>query len=293
MRRDIKISGFADEISSVFSEQLETVSKLGMEYISLRSANGKNISDFTVEEVENELLPVLKSFGIKVSSLGSPIGKIDIEDDEAFADQLNKLDRLCNICKCLNCRYIRIFSFFLPKGVDPDRFKGRVVDKLKQFVEIAHQYDVILIHENEKGIYGDSGKRCKTLFDEIDNVCFRAVFDFANFVQCGEDTEQCWKLLQQYISYIHIKDAVSNDNENVLCGTGEGKIAQLLTHAISEEGYGGFLTLEPHLVLFDSLQYLEKEDAADVIKQNKAANGAEGYAMQFHALNEILACIEN
>lgn len=61
--------------------------------------------------------------------------------------------------------------------------------------------------------------------------------------------------------------------------------------AIRDEGYEGFLTLEPHLVLFASLQSLETEDAANIIKKNKAKDGAEGYAMQYHALREILDAI--
>ena len=50
----------------------------------------------------------------------------------------------------------------------------------------------------------------------------------------------------------------------MLCGTGEGKIPELLHKAIVEEGYTGFLTLEPHLVLFDSLQSLETTDAKNI-----------------------------
>ena len=55
--KDIYISGFADEISSSFDEQLKTVRELGMQYISLRSADKKGIADFTVEEVKTDLLP--------------------------------------------------------------------------------------------------------------------------------------------------------------------------------------------------------------------------------------------
>ena len=58
-----------------------------------------------------------------------------------------------------------------------------------------------------------------------------------------------------------------------------------------DDGYEGFLTLEPHLVLFASLLSLETEDAANIIKKNKAKDGAEGYAMQYHALREILDAI--
>ena len=76
-----------------------------------------------------------------------------------------------------------------------------------------------------------------------------------------------------------------------MCGTGEGHIPELLKRAIREEGYKGFLTLEPHLVLFDSLQSLEQKAAADVIKANKAKDGADGYRMQYEALQEILSGI--
>lgn len=289
----VYISGFADEISSDFEEQLETVTKLGMHYISLRSANKKGIADYTVQEVQTELLPLLEKYQVKVSSIGSPIGKTGVEDEEGFDKQKEQLVELCRICKLLDCRFIRMFSFFIPEGKDADSYRETVIFKLRQLVEIAKQYDIILIHENEKDIYGDTKERCRILFEEIVDPHFKAAFDFANFVQCGEDTEVCWDMLRPYIVYIHIKDAVSTDNENVVCGTGEGKIAKLLDRALNQEGYQGFLTLEPHLVLFDSLASLETTEAQNIIKKNKAGSGAEGYAMQYHALCTILENIEN
>ena len=291
MKENIRISGFADEISPDFTKQLETVTSLGMHYISLRSADGKSVTDFTEDEVRDSLMPRMEKFGVKVSSIGSPIGKVGVEDEAGFAAQLKQLERLCRICKLLDCRYIRMFSFFIPQGKDPEAYREVVIEKLRKFAAIAEKYDVILLHENEKDIYGDTGPRCKVIFDALASPHFRAAFDFANFVQCGEDTAECWELLRPYIEYIHIKDAVTTDKENVLCGTGEGKIKELLTRAIRDEGYEGFLTLEPHLVLFASLQSLETEDAANIIKTNKARDGAEGYTMQYNALKEILDAI--
>lgn len=291
MKEKIRISGFADEISSDFDEQLKTVTALGMHYISLRSADKVGIADYTVEEVKEKLLPRMESAGVKVSSLGSPIGKVGVEDEEGFEKQLAQLETLCQICQLLDCRYIRMFSFFIPEGKDPEAYKDVVVEKLRKFIAVAEKYQVVLLHENEKDIYGDIGSRCLYLMETLGSPYFRSAFDFANFVQCGEDTEVCWNMLQPYIEYIHIKDAVSTDKENVVCGTGEGKIQQLLTRAIEEEGYEGFLTLEPHLVLFDSLQSLETTDATNIIKENKAKDGAEGYAMQYRALCEILDTI--
>lgn len=288
----IMISGFSDEISSDFDEQLKVVTGLGMEYISLRTADGKSIADYTAKEVKEKLLPKLKEAGVRVSSLGSPIGKVEIGDEEGFAKQLVQLEELCRIAKVLDCRYIRIFSFYIPEGRNPEDYREAVIEKLIKFDAVARTYGVVLIHENEKGIYGDGKERCRVILDALGSDHFKAVFDFANFVQCEEDPVECWKLLHDQVVYIHIKDAVASDKENVLCGTGEGKIKEILERAVREEGYEGFLTLEPHLVVFDALKSLELADADSIIRENKATDGAEGYAMQYHALKEILNAIE-
>lgn len=287
----IRISGFADEISQSFDEQLRTVTGLGMDCISLRSADGKNIADYTVDEAKTSLLPRLKAAGVEVSSLGSPIGKVPVEDQEAFLRQLDQLRRLCQICQVLHCRYVRIFSFYIPDGQDPESFRDTVIERLRAFEAVARENGVILLHENEKKIYGDIADRCRTILETIDSPYLRAAFDYANFVQCGQDTVQAWEMLKKYVVYIHIKDAVAGTDENVVFGTGDGHVAELLSRAIREDGYRGFLTLEPHLVQFGALSSLEQKAASEVIRKNKAKDGADGYRMQYEALMGILAKI--
>jgi sugar phosphate isomerase/epimerase len=292
MNKNLKISGFSDEISSDFNTQLEVVTKLGMNYISLRGIDGKNIGDFTVEEIKENVQPRLQKSGVNVSSIGSPIGKIFINDEEGFTKQKKMLDTLCQISNLLDCQYIRIFSFYIPKGEDADQYKDEVIRKIKEFAAIAEKYNVILLHENEKDIYGDIGRRCKDILTLVGSPSFKGIFDFANFVQCDEDTQHCYDLLRDEIVYIHIKDAVTTDSHNVVCGTGDGKIPELLSSFI-KSGYKGFLTLEPHLVLFDSLKDLELEDATVLIKDNKELDGEGGYRLQYEALLEILETIES
>lgn len=288
MQKKIVISGFADEISPSLDEQLRVLGELGIKYLSLRAADGKGVAEYSAAEVKETLLPRLNAAGVGVSSLGSPIGKVPVNDEAAFEQQLAQLEELCKICEVLHCRYIRMFSFYIPKGDDPDAWREVVLRKLRAFAEVAGRYGVVLIHENEKEIYGDTGARCKVILDALASPWFKAAFDFANFVQCGEDPALCWELLKEHVVYIHIKDAMYGKGENVLCGTGDGKIAQLLAEAILKDGYEGFLTLEPHLVLFDTLQSLETANASEVIAENKAKDGAEGYAMQYRALQGIL-----
>ena len=291
MTVNIKISGFADEISTDFEKQMKTVTELGMHYISLRSAQGKSIADYSTKEVQEKLLPLLGKYQVGVSSIGSPVGKVEIEDTEGFEIQKTQLEELCKISQILKCKYIRIFSFFMPKGENADDYTDAVIKKVTEFVKIAEKYQVILLHENEKDIYGDTGARCKKLLDAVNSSSLMAAFDFANFVQCGEDPESCWNLLRPYIKYIHIKDAMYENGINVVCGTGDGKIKQLLKQALYQENYQGFLTLEPHLVQFDALKSLERGNV-DAIVKNTAKDGEEGYRMQHAALSKILAEIE-
>ncbi|MEY8356678.1 sugar phosphate isomerase/epimerase [Lachnospiraceae bacterium 54-53] len=288
MPEQIFISGFADEISSDFDVQLETVSGLGMEYISLRSADGKGIADYTFHEAVKDLIPRLRQKGIEVSSLGSPVGKIKIDDEQGYERQLEQLEELCRISRALNCTYIRIFSFYMPEGQKPEAFTGQVLKKLRGFLDIARKYGIILIHENEKEIYGDTDVRCRELLESMKDPHFAAAFDFANFVQCGVDPKRAYEQLKPYVKYIHIKDAVAHRQENVVCGTGEGRIKEILREAFLMDGYTGFLTLEPHLAVFDSLASLETKDAKEIIKEDKAENGAEAYRIQYRALQKLL-----
>lgn len=291
MLENIHVSGFSDEISSDFDTQLETVKNLGMEYISIRGVNEKNFSEYTIEEVKEYIKPKLDEYKVKVSSIGSPIGKVFIDDEEGFGKQISLLEKLCEMAKILDCKYIRMFSFYMPKDKNPEDYKDEVIKKLKIFIEIAEKHDIVLLHENEKDIYGDISSRCLTIFKEVGSEHFKGIFDFANFVQCMEDTRECYELLKEYIVYYHIKDAVKEDKENVVCGTGQGKIEEILTDAI-KDGYKGFLTLEPHLVIFDSLKDLELEDVNNIIKKDKGLDGKSAYALQYNSLVNILKSID-
>lgn len=287
MNSNLIISGFSDEISVDFSKQLSVVKKLGMSHISLRAADGINIADYTVQTVCEKLIMQLLKYNISVSSLGSPIGKVNINDDKGFEKQKAQLAELCKIAIKLKCKYIRVFSFYIPDNKDYDSYQNQVIDKLNILVKIAREHKVILIHENEKDIYGDTAKRCKNLFKAIQSPYFKAAFDYANFVQCGEDTEKAWAMLKEHVVYIHIKDAIYSDKHNVLCGTGDGKIELLLKQAVNN-GYKGFLTLEPHLFCFDTFQSLEKNAENIAFKESKAIDGAQAYEMQYKALIKIL-----
>ena len=74
------ISGFADEIDKNVKIQFDHLNKLGMSYYEPRFIEDKNISELNEDEAKF-LKSQMDEYGIKASSIGSPIGKIKITDD--------------------------------------------------------------------------------------------------------------------------------------------------------------------------------------------------------------------
>lgn len=118
----IVLSGFSDEIAPELDIQLAAIREWGLSHIELRAADGVNVSDFSPEKVK-EVKAKLAAAGVSVSSIGSPLGKISIEED--FAPHLEKVKRTLEIQKELGAPYIRMFSFYLPEGPGPRPFPGR------------------------------------------------------------------------------------------------------------------------------------------------------------------------
>ena len=279
----IILSGFSDEIAPELDLQLAAIREWGLSHIELRAADGVNVSDFSTEkgkEVKNKLAGA----GVSVSSIGSPIGKSGIEED--FAPHLEKLKRTLEIQKELGAPYLRMFSFYIPQGRAPEDFREEVLDRMGRMVEEAAAWDSVLLHENEKGIYGDNAPRCKELLEAFYGPHFKAVFDFANFVQVGQQTLPAYELLKPYVEYVHVKDAQWGTGAVVPAGQGDGHVKDILADLIGG-GWKGFLSLEPHLTDFAGLAALEQ----DPQKRGSALDGKSAWKLALDSLQEILAGI--
>ena len=277
MYKNFKISGFCDEASGEIVTQFETITKLGVEFYEPRMINGKNISSLNEEETA-ELASIMENYGITASSIGSPIGKIKQEDD--FEAHFELYKNTVKVAKSIGAKYIRMFSFFLPEDKDYDTYTDFVVEKLTRMVKYAEEEGVILLHENEKGIYGNIARRCKVLFEKIQSPNFRAVFDFSNFIECGQETLEAYEMLKPYIEYIHIKD--NRAGVGVLpAGEGDGKIEEILRD-LYKNGFDGYLSLEPHL-----FKYVVGDDASELVKSFET-DKQKTYAVAYEALVKVL-----
>jgi len=282
MMRRPWVFAFADEASPLLDGQIAAMKRNGLQGLEIRNVDQLNVSSISLEKAR-EVRKKLDGAGLTVWSIGSPIGKIDIEKDD-FSAHLDVLRHTLEVADILGAGNIRMFSFFLPRGKAPGQYRSQVLDQLHQMVEVCRGSGVDLCHENEKGIYGDNAQRCLELLTEVPEL--QGVFDPANFVQCGQDTLAAWDMLGNRIKYMHIKDARFADASVVPAGKGDGNVARII-FAYLEKG-GQWLTVEPHLRVFDGLKALERPGEESRIGEYAYASSDDAFDAACAALWQIL-----
>ena len=276
------LSAFADEVSSDFTKQLDYLKSRDISYIEPRNINGTGVAAITLEEAKNAK-KMLDDYKIGVSSVGSPIGKISVEDD--FADHIRLFEHVMDIAEIFETKNIRMFSFFYPKDTDVHTHRAAVLARLEILLELAEKRGLTLCHENEKAIYGEAPEDCLDLMKHFDGR-LKSVLDMGNFAFCQKDPMKGYEYLAPYIEYIHIKDAFY-DTRIVPAGQGEGKVFEILAAYNKYTDKDTFLTMEPHLTVFDGLNKLSNLD--DIKVQNAYATPEEAFDTAVAALRGILA----
>jgi sugar phosphate isomerase/epimerase len=254
------LSAFADEIAPGLEEQISTLKEHGVGALELRTAWAVNVIELGPERLDLAA-SLLRSAGIAVSAIGSPVGKAPIEGE--FEAELARLRAAIDAAKRLSTKRIRVFSFFIPDGRYAD-FRDDVLRRMSRFAREAAAQDVILVHENESYIYGDDAGRCRDLIDSVGSPAFKIAFDPANFVQVGvRPFDDAWPLLREHVGHFHVKDAVRVDRSGLEpypshvpeerlmasirpAGQGDAQLPELLRE-LANQDYKGYLVIEPHL----------------------------------------------
>src|SRR3954452_9459230 len=238
------LSGFIDEISPDFTQQFRAAADLGLRYAEVRSAWDVNILDLNPDQL-GVMKKTLAEHDLEVSSIGSPIGKIFIDED--FAAHLERMRHAGEVAPFFDAPYVRFFSFFLRPGVNPADHRDEVIDRMRALTRVAEEADLILLHENEKEIYGDIPSRCLDIVRSVGSPHLRLAWDPANFVQVGvRPYTDGYAVLRPHLEYVQIKDALAADGSVVTAGNGDGEVAQTI-RALRHDGFDGFFSLEPHL----------------------------------------------
>lgn len=279
----MNIYAFADEASKEIDLQIKAMKRNNLNGLEIRSVGTNNISVLPSDEAR-EIRKKMDDNGLVTWSIGSPIGKIDIEEGD-YKDDLEKYKHCIELCDILGAKNIRLFSFRIPKEKNPEDYREEIIERMNRYMEIAEGTGISICHENEKGIYGDISTRCKVLFDNVPGL--KGIFDPANFVQCNQETLSAWELLKDKIYYMHIKDALTS-GVVVPSGLGDGNV-QKIAKEFTKMG-GNHFTIEPHLHDFGTFKSLEIPGKESIIgKKYVFKDNDEAFDTAVKAFREIMA----
>lgn len=238
------LSGFGDEIDPDPVVQVAVLQAVGARHVEVRSAWGVNVVDLTDAQLDR-LAALLSERDMGVSAIASPVGKVDVTADTG--GELERLTRAVAAAHRLGTGYVRLFSFYRPPGTTPESVREAVLRRMRDFATLAERAGVVLVHENEKNIYGDVPARVLDLVESVGSPALRVAWDSANFVQVGvRPFTDGYARLRPYLEYLQVKDALADTGRVVPAGDGDGELYRTLI-ALRDDGYAGFASLEPHL----------------------------------------------
>lgn len=239
-----ELSGFGDEIDDDPAIQIAVLQALGANHIEVRSAWGTNIVDLDAAQLDS-LKALLDASSMKVSAIASPIGKVDVS--LPVEHEVERLRRAVNAAKVLDAKYIRIFSFYYGDDVAVESIRDDVLERMRALAAVAEEAGVVLLHENEKDIFGDTPERVLDIIESVASPALKVAWDAANFVQVGvKPFDEGYAKLRPHLEYLQVKDARLSDAVVVPSGQGDGDLLRTV-EALKADGYTGFASLEPHL----------------------------------------------
>lgn len=274
----IRLSACADQFSADLIEQLYALRSEGIRWVELRSVWDADVLDLSDDQVE-EIKDAIDDQGFGVSAIGSPVGKVPI--DQPFAEQLARLRRAITLAYTFDTPYIRIFSFYPPAGeegatLDPEVYRDEVLARVTQMAEVAGTAGITLLHENEEGTYGDTIERCADLLTNSRSTHLQALLNPANFIQVGQKPyPDAYLALRTRVRYLRVTDALP-DGTRVTAGEGAALWPDQLS-ALQMDGYSGFFSLAPHLT---------------AAGQYKGLRSPEFFRQASHAFQQLLRKID-
>jgi len=287
-RPQVLLSGFADEAANqkTVQQQFAAFAALGLQYFSIRfidvGGGVKNVMKLDKAEIR-QVRQLQDEYGLAVSSIGSPIGKVKLKDVDdgtknvyiPFKKYLSQdVKRVCQLANAFDTKLIRGFSFYHPRGTDAREHLPQAVDQLGQIAEACGRAGVIFGLEVEANLIGGDGYLLADIYRQVNHPAMVLVFDAANIIVQGyspaEIFEQ-YQLMKPGLGWLHIKDyrcpkplaKGGHVDEDMLknfvpCDEGDSaherilrdlrQVLPELTAKLKRRGVPGvFLDLEPHV----------------------------------------------
>ena len=217
------LTGFADEAANqkTAEQQFSAFAALGLQYYTIRFIDAgsgvKNVMQLTKGEIQR-IRHLEGEYGLNVSSLGSPIGKVkllDVDDKThnkfvPFKKYLEKdVNKACELAHAFETKLIRGFSFYHPRGTDAWEHLPQVVDQLGQIAEACHRSDLTFGLEVEANLVGQNGDLLEAIHRQVNHPALMLIFDAGNIVTQGCSAAEVFDQYQKMkrgLGWLHIKD---------------------------------------------------------------------------------------
>lgn len=224
-RPSIILSAFADECANRKSavEQMSVLAALGLRYYTPRFVDVTGAG--TVEHVvdlSDDKLRTLKDihaeYGMQVTSIGARIGKIkllDVDDGthnkfvpfEQYLD--TEVARTIRVAVALGARFIRGFSFYHPRGEDPQSYVGQAAERIGRIADACARHNIAYGLEVEANLIGQNGRLLAALAAAANRPNLVCIFDGGNLSSQNLNWVEVYReyeAMRDWIGWSHIKD---------------------------------------------------------------------------------------
>ena len=219
----VLLSGFADEAANqkTAEQQFCAFAAVGLQYYSIRFmdvGNGiKNVMQLTKAEI-HKVRHLQDEYGLNVSSIGSPIGKVkllNVEDGTKnayipFKRYLGReVRKACELAHAFETKLIRGFSFYHPRDTDAEEHLPQVVEQLGEIAELCHRSDLTFGLEIEANLVGHTGQLLAEIHRQVNHPALMLIFDAANVITQGFTPTEVFEqylAMKPGIGWLHIKD---------------------------------------------------------------------------------------
>ncbi len=245
------ITGISDEAGASIGKQISAHKKLGWNYLELRLVNGKNVAGELSHAEFDEVVNAIEENDMKVAGFASAIGNWSRQITGDFNLDIEDLKLSIPRMKQLGTKFIRIMSWVGDNVPEAD-WRKEAIRRCRELAKIAEDAGIVLLHENCTGWGGLGAKQMIELCEEVDSPAFQLLYDLGNTISHGYDPEEFFKIIRGKFTYIHIKDAHKNSaggrsQDYAYCGEGDAMLESILNKIINEDGYDGFISIEPHV----------------------------------------------
>jgi len=245
------ITGISDEAGKSIDAQIQTHKTLGWDKLELRLVNDKNVAGELSDTEFNEVVKAVEENDMKVAGFSSAIGNWSRPIMGDFDQDISDLKISVIRMKRLGTKNIRIMSW-VGDGVDENVWKTEAIKRCKELAKIAEDAGITLLHENCTGWGGLSADNMLEIKNEVNSPAFKLLYDIGNVICYGMDPLEFFKTIRGNFDYVHVKDAKINpaggkSEDFAYCGKGDAMVEKFLSTIILEDGYDGYVSIEPHI----------------------------------------------